>query len=173
MKKLISLLAFLTLTPITTQSIAQISVSMGQPGFYGRIDIGGYPQPALIYGKPIRGHAGIYSGPPVYMHVPPGHARRWNHYCSYYNACNLMVYFVQPSWYNNVYVGHTAAHHAYIPAPIYASPPHYSPHRHKHHHHGHHFHEGHHHYDGHGRQHKGHHHKHKHGGHGRHGHDRH
>ena len=30
-----------------------VSVSVGQPGFYGRIDIGNYPQPELIYAQPV------------------------------------------------------------------------------------------------------------------------
>ena len=30
-----------------------VSVSIGQPGFYGQIDIGGYPRPPVIYGQPI------------------------------------------------------------------------------------------------------------------------
>lgn len=50
-----------------------VSVSIGQPGFYGRIDIGNYPQPQLIYPAPVM----IQSMPmgmapqPVYLRVPP------------------------------------------------------------------------------------------------------
>ena len=30
-----------------------VSVSVGQPGFYGRIDIGNAPPPVLIYPQPV------------------------------------------------------------------------------------------------------------------------
>lgn len=84
-----------------------VSVTVGQPGFYGRIDIGDYPypQPRLIYRKPIIIHrpaAVIYE--PIYMHVPPGHAKNWRRYCGRYNACGEPVYFVHDRWYNEVYV---------------------------------------------------------------------
>ena len=40
--------ATLAAAALSTPAAAQVSVSIGQPGFYGRIDIGGYPAPALI-----------------------------------------------------------------------------------------------------------------------------
>ena len=90
-----------------------VSVSVGQPGFYGRIDIGDYPQPALIYPGPIviqRSVGVVYE--PIYLHVPPGQAKQWGHYCGNYNACGRPVYFVQDRWYNDVYVPHYHEHHA-------------------------------------------------------------
>jgi hypothetical protein len=84
-----------------------VSVSVGQPGFYGRIDIGNtYPQPVLMYPQPVV----IQPAPvamvqqPIYLHVPPGHAKNWAKHCGKYNACGQRVYFVQDNWYNNVYV---------------------------------------------------------------------
>jgi hypothetical protein len=88
-----------------------VSVSVGQPGFYGRIDIGNFPQPRVIYARPVV----IQPVPvgvvvqPVYLHVPPGHAKKWRKHCHKYNACNEPVYFVREDWYNNVYV---PAYHA-------------------------------------------------------------
>jgi len=41
MKKSVSLLAALALATWASQSLAQISGSVGQPGMHGRIDIGG------------------------------------------------------------------------------------------------------------------------------------
>jgi hypothetical protein len=41
---------------------------------------------------------------PIYLHVPPGHAKDWRKHCSKYNACGQPVYFVQENWYNEVYV---------------------------------------------------------------------
>lgn len=81
-----------------------VSVSIGQPGFYGRIDIGDYPQPYLIYPEPIIIHRPAVVYEPIYLHVPPGHAKRWRYYCGRYSACGRPVYFVQDSWYNDVYV---------------------------------------------------------------------
>lgn len=83
-----------------------VSISVGQPGFYGRIDIGDYPYPLprVIYSRPIivHRHADIYE--PIYLRVPPGHAKRWSHYCGRYDACDYPVYFVQDSWYHKEYV---------------------------------------------------------------------
>ena len=83
-----------------------VSVQIGQPGFYGRIDIGdAYPQPQLVYPRPvvIQPMVGVVPQP-MYLHVPPGHAKNWGKHCGKYNACGHNVYFVQDSWYNNVYV---------------------------------------------------------------------
>lgn len=80
-----------------------VSISIGDPGFYGRIDIGDYPQPRLIYREPRV----IYreaAREPIYLRVPPGHAKNWRKHCRKYDACGERVYFVQDSWYNQVYV---------------------------------------------------------------------
>jgi len=83
-----------------------VSISVGQPGFYGRIDIGDYPypQPRLIYRNPIivYPHPGVYYEP-LYLRVPPGHAKNWKRYCGRYNACGHPAYFVQDHWYRNEY----------------------------------------------------------------------
>lgn len=83
-----------------------VSVSIGQPGFYGRIDIGDFPRPEIIYAKPVviapphrrRG------GEPVYLRVPPGHEKKWSKHCQKYDACGRPVYFVKDRWYEEVYV---------------------------------------------------------------------
>jgi hypothetical protein len=80
-----------------------VSVSIGDPGFYGRIDIGGYPPPQYIYRRPIIIEREV-ERPPIYMRVPPGHAKHWSKHCREYNACGERVYFVQDSWYNREYV---------------------------------------------------------------------
>lgn len=88
-----------------TAAVAQVSVTVGQPGFYGRIDIGDYPAPQLIYAQPvIVQRPQYYSARPIYLRVPPGHAKNWSKHCRKYNACNQEVYFVQDGWYNNQYV---------------------------------------------------------------------
>jgi hypothetical protein len=85
-----------------------VSVSVGQPGFYGRIDIGNVPPPVLIYPQPVVIQK-VYVAqppPPLYLHVPPGHAQKWSKHCHKYDACSRPVYFVKDDWYNNVYVPH-------------------------------------------------------------------
>ena len=83
-----------------------VSVNIGQPGFYGRIDIGNVPQPQVIYAQPvIIQQAPIgYVRQPIYLRVPPGHEKRWDKYCNRYNACGQPVYFVQDNWYRTEYV---------------------------------------------------------------------
>ncbi len=90
-----------------------VSVSVGQPGFYGRIDIGNYPQPEVIYAKPVVIHpapAGVVYQP-IYVHIPPGHEKHWSKHCAKYNACGRPVYFVRDRWYNEVYVPQYQARH--------------------------------------------------------------
>ena len=81
-----------------------VSVSVSQPGFYGRIDIGGMPQPALLYPQPVIVPPVAVVRQPIYLHVPPGHAKDWKRYCGRYAACNQPVYFVRDGWYRDVYV---------------------------------------------------------------------
>ena len=91
-----------------------VSVSVGQPGFYGRIDIGNAPPPVLIYPQPVVIQK-VYLAqppPPLYLHVPPGHAQKWSKHCHKYDACSRQVYFVKDDWYNNVYVPHYQQVHA-------------------------------------------------------------
>jgi hypothetical protein len=83
-------------------SAQQVSVSVGgelKPGVYGRIDIGTSPPPPVLYAKPV-----VITRPvvvpvrpvaPVYMHVPPGHAKKWSKHCHKYNACGTPVYFAK------------------------------------------------------------------------------
>ncbi len=82
-----------------------VSVTVGQPGFYGRIDVGSYPQPRIVYPQPIviaRAPVAVLAEP-IYLRVPPGHAKRWAKHCRKYDACGQPVYFVQEGWYQNVY----------------------------------------------------------------------
>ncbi|HVL46022.1 MAG TPA: hypothetical protein VM407_14465 [Acidovorax sp.] len=67
------------------------------PGVYGRINIGNAPPPPLIYAEPIiiQRPAVVVPRAPIYMYVPPGHAKNWAKHCARYNACSQPVYFVQ------------------------------------------------------------------------------
>lgn len=90
-------------TPVQATDVG-VSVSIGQPGFYGRIDIGGFPRPVLLYPQPVIIERVPAGRPPVYLRVPPGHAKHWAKHCHEYNACREQVYFVQDDWYNREYV---------------------------------------------------------------------
>ncbi|WP_297325438.1 hypothetical protein [Nitrosomonas sp.] len=84
-----------------------ISINIGQPGFYGQINLGNqYPRPQLIYPNPVlaMSPAVAVQQQPIYLYVPPGHAKKWSKHCHRYNACNQPVYFIQENWYNDVYV---------------------------------------------------------------------
>jgi hypothetical protein len=86
----------MTLGGISHAQDVGMSISAGQPGFYGRIDIGGVPQPPrLVYAQPIviePAHVAV-AQPPLYLHVPPGHAKNWRKHCARYNACGQPVTF--------------------------------------------------------------------------------
>ena len=78
-----------------------VSIAISQPGVYGRIDIGRFPQPVLIVQQPVLiTRPPVYvETPPIYLWVPPGHQKNWRKHCGHYNACGQPVYFVQDNWY--------------------------------------------------------------------------
>lgn len=106
MKKFLIAAAIAAVTTTTPAHAADIgvSVSIGQPGFYGQIDIGDYPQPQVIYRRPIMIEQSSMNRQPIYLRVPPGHAKHWRKHCHEYNACGERVFFVQDNWYNREYV---------------------------------------------------------------------
>lgn len=73
-----------------------VSVSVNQPGFYGRFDIGDQA-PVLVYPQPIIVQQSPYGAQqrPIYMYVPPGHAQHWGRYCGRYSACGQPVFFLR------------------------------------------------------------------------------
>lgn len=107
------LLAALLTSPALAANAADVgvSISVGQPGFYGQIDIGNTPRPVLVNPHPVIIQRGVREAPPIYLRVPPGHIKHWKKYCHRYNACNRRVYFVQDKWYRDVYVPHYRAEH--------------------------------------------------------------
>lgn len=88
---------------VTDKAHAGVSISVGEPGFYGRLDIGNYPPPRLIYSEPVIVRPVRTWYPPIYLRVPPGHAKKWYRYCDQYQACGRPVYFVDDVWYRDVY----------------------------------------------------------------------
>jgi hypothetical protein len=93
----------LLLVALTSDAGAGVSISIGDPGFYGRIDIGNYGQPRLIYSEPVIVRRISTWYPPIYLRVPPGHLKHWYKHCNAYNACGRPVYFVDDAWYRDVY----------------------------------------------------------------------
>lgn len=101
MKKLLAIAFTLgALAPAFAQTSVGVSLGINQPGVYGRIDIGNFPQPQLVYAQPV-----IINRPvqyiqqqPIYLYVPPGHQKNWSKHCGRYNACGQPVYFVKEQW---------------------------------------------------------------------------
>jgi hypothetical protein len=103
------LAAALGLTALPGAALAgdvAVTITVGQPGFFGQINIGNIPQPQIIYPQPVVVQQALefISAPPIYLHVPPGHEKHWSKHCAQYNACGRRVYFVRDDWYNNEYV---------------------------------------------------------------------
>lgn len=93
----------LAFTPGQANAI-NISIGVGGevlPGVYGSVNIDNGRYPALIYAEPliVHRHSRIYE--PVYLHVPPGHLRKWGRYCGEYGACSRPVYFVKSRDYHD------------------------------------------------------------------------
>ena len=96
-----------TLFAITTASAfadVGVSISLGQPGFYGQIDIGDYPPPQLIHAEPVIVEQVVVVPQPIYLRVRQDHIKHWDKHCQEYGACNQRVYFVDNGWYDTVYV---------------------------------------------------------------------
>ena len=114
MKRLVTIaaLAALAAAPAFAADVG-VSVSVSQPGAYGRIDIGRFPQPQVVVAQPvlIQQPRVVIAQPvqPVYLWVPPGHQKNWGKHCHRYGACGTPVYFVQDEWYHqHVMVEHQA-----------------------------------------------------------------
>ncbi len=114
MKKLIAALVLVT-AGVAGPALADVGVSIriGEPNFYGALEIGGY-QPRLLHSRPViiqRGYG--YRPAPVYLRVPAGHSKDWGRYCGRYNACARPVYFVRDDWYRNDYAPRWRAQHSH------------------------------------------------------------
>ena len=106
------MLRLLALSAAAFVSVAQASDISGvitiqgevAPGVYGRVVIGNAPPPPVLYPKPvIITPAPVIVEQPVYLHVPPGHAKNWAKHCKHYNACGHPVLFVKSAEYEPGY----------------------------------------------------------------------
>lgn len=75
------------------------------PGVYGRVELGNDSRPDIYYREPmiIVSDSKYARSRPVYLHVPPGHAKNWGKHCSKYRACDRPVYFVRSAEYDEQY----------------------------------------------------------------------
>lgn len=116
MFKILSGAAAVLAVSLTASSMVQaanvdVNINIGQPGYYGRIDMGDFGRPQLIYSEPRVIYRDAPRREPVYLRVPPGHAKNWSKHCGKYNACGERVYFVQDRWYEREYVPRYQAKH--------------------------------------------------------------
>jgi hypothetical protein len=85
-----------------------INLSVGgeiSPGVYGQVQFGNGPPPPVVYAQPtiIAPQPPGVVVRPLYLHVPPGHAKNWAKHCREYNACGRPVYFVKSAEYEPGY----------------------------------------------------------------------
>jgi hypothetical protein len=103
-----------TLKWIGATTLASASLALAQdvrvivsgevaPGVYGRVDISNSPRPPLVSADPVVVVRRARAPGPVYLHVPPGHAKNWAKHCKKYNACSRPVYFVKSAEYEPGY----------------------------------------------------------------------
>ncbi len=94
-----------TAAPSSAENVG-ISISLGQPNFYGRIDLGDMQRPPVVYRnvRIIERRSRYAHSEPLYLRVPTNHQRNWRRYCRRYDACSHPVYFVRDNWYREQYV---------------------------------------------------------------------
>jgi hypothetical protein len=98
----LALLGMLLASPAMAQ--VGFTIQLGQPNYYGGLNLQGYPNPQFYNSSPILIQpTGVGYGQSVYLRVPPDQRQNWRNYCGRYNACNQRVYFVQDNWYDSVY----------------------------------------------------------------------
>ena len=102
-----SLLALQTASSAFAGDLGINVILSGQvsPGVYGQVEIGNAPRPMVVYDQPrvIVVDKRYASYEPIYLHVPPGHAKHWDQHCREYHACERRVYFVRSEEYEPEY----------------------------------------------------------------------
>ncbi len=105
-----SAVALVAAVPLAhAQSVSVNATITGEivPGVYGRVVLGNRPPPQVVYAQPVVAVPVVVARAvpmePIYLHVPPGHAKNWRKHCHQYNACNRPVYFVRSAEYEHGY----------------------------------------------------------------------
>lgn len=107
-----TIFAALALASLSVQAAQPIiNLNIGgeiSPGVYGQVQFGNAPPPPVFYPEPkiIVEQPASRRQAPIYLHVPPGHAKNWAKHCREYNACNRPVYFVKSREYEPGYREH-------------------------------------------------------------------
>ncbi len=92
-------------TPAGAQNVSVGVTITGEvvPGVYGQVVLGNRPPPPLLYAQPVVAVPVVVAQPvavePIYLHVPPGHAKHWRKHCHEYHACDRPVFFVRSAEY--------------------------------------------------------------------------
>jgi hypothetical protein len=101
--------AALAIAACNADAAPSVNVIVGgeiSPGVYGRVEIGNAPPPPVYYPQPVvivRPPPRAVVVEPIYLHVPPGHAKHWAKHCRKYDACGRPVYFVRSAEYEPGY----------------------------------------------------------------------
>lgn len=107
---LISTFLATQITPAFASDLGVNVILSGEvrPGIYGQVQLGNAPRPVLVYERPrvIVVNKRYAHEEPVYLHVPPGHAKHWDKHCREYHACSRRVYFVRSEEYDPHYHRH-------------------------------------------------------------------
>lgn len=106
----LSVLALGAFVPLAQAQVNVNATITGEivPGVYGQVVLGNGSPPPLVYAQPVVIQpapvvVGVPAEEPLYLHVPPGHARNWRKHCHEYHACNRPVYFVKSAEYEPGY----------------------------------------------------------------------
>jgi len=102
---------FAAVAPLAhAQNVSFNAIISGQvaPGVYGQVVVGNSAPPPTVYAEPVIAQpapvvVGAVPLEPIYLHVPPGHAKNWRKHCHEYNACGRPVYFVRSAEYEPGY----------------------------------------------------------------------
>ncbi|HTZ40739.1 MAG TPA: hypothetical protein VMB77_11295 [Syntrophales bacterium] len=78
MKRILLAIA-ITLITVTAAQAADLGVALtiGQPGFYGRFDVGSFPPPVVYTHPVVVRPVPVVVARPVYAYVPHGHVKHW------------------------------------------------------------------------------------------------
>jgi hypothetical protein len=104
----IAAIAIVTTAPLANAADKDASAVIAgpvTPGVYGRVSVANKPLPPLVYEQAMFVERPDTAGrvEPLYLHVPPEHAKNWRKYCDKYQACDHPVFFVKSAEYEPGY----------------------------------------------------------------------
>jgi len=104
----IAAIAIVTAAPLASaadKDASAVITGAVTPGVYGRVDVANKPLPALVFEQAMFVERPDTAGrvEPLYLHVPPEHAKNWRKFCDKYQACDRPVFFVKSAEYEPGY----------------------------------------------------------------------